>query len=214
MAVSRLRWSDFDLVSGTVRWTAQHDKTGFEHVVPLEEIALELLRAQRSRTSAIGKAWVFPSPTDRSKPISRNLARDWWERLEQAAGLRHVKGRGWHSLRRRFATDLDHLVQGLELDWVCLTWDADLRYTPKGWAFHAFEGSRWNRIHKPELRAYLRNAYRVLLTRARQGMVIFVPPGDSADHTRPPAFYDATFDYLRSVGMPVLNESPADRPRG
>jgi integrase len=109
MAVSRLRWSDFDLVSGTVRWTAQHDKTGFEHVVPLEETVLELLRAQRSRTQTIGKAWVFLSPTDRTKPISRNLARDWWERLEQAAGLRHVKGRGWHSLRRRFATDLDHL---------------------------------------------------------------------------------------------------------
>ncbi|MGH7513402.1 MAG: tyrosine-type recombinase/integrase [Gemmatimonadales bacterium] len=109
MAVSRLRWRDFDLVSGTVRWTAEHDKTGFEHVVPLDETVLELLRAQRSRTPSIGKAWVFPSPTDQRKPMSRNLARDWWERLEQAAGLRHIKGRGWHSLRRRFATDLDHL---------------------------------------------------------------------------------------------------------
>jgi len=96
-------------------------------------------------------------------------------------------------------------VQGLELDWVCLTWDADLRFTPKGWAFHSFEGSRWNQIHKHEKRAYLRNAYRVLLTRARQGMVIFVPLGDPSDHTRPPEYYDATFDYLRSVGMAVLD---------
>jgi hypothetical protein len=96
-------------------------------------------------------------------------------------------------------------VQGLELDWVCLMWDADLRFTPKGWAFHSFEGSRWNQIHKQDKRAYLCNAYRVLLTRARQGMVIFVPPGDPADHTRPPGYYDATFAYLRSVGMKVLD---------
>lgn len=96
-------------------------------------------------------------------------------------------------------------VQGLELDWVCLSWDADLRFTPKGWAFHSFEGKRWKQIHKCEKRAYLRNAYRVLLTRARQGMVIFVPLGDPTDLTRSPDFYDATFDYLRSVGMPVLN---------
>jgi hypothetical protein len=53
-------------------------------------------------------------------------------------------------------------------------------------------------------RNYLRNAYRVLLTRARQGMVIFVPPGDSTDHTRPPSYYDATFDYLRNAGVPLL----------
>jgi integrase len=109
MAVGRLRWSDFDLISGTVCWTAQHDKTGFEHVVPLDETVLELLHAQRYKAPTIGNAWVFPSPTDPSKPISRNLLRDWWKRVEKAAGLHHVRGRGWHSLRRRFATDLDHL---------------------------------------------------------------------------------------------------------
>lgn len=95
-------------------------------------------------------------------------------------------------------------VQGLELDWACVTWDADFRFNGRKWNYHDFRGSRWTNIKKPELQSYLRNAYRVLLTRARQGMVVFVPPGDVDDPTRPPAFYDATFEYLRSLGIPTL----------
>lgn len=95
-------------------------------------------------------------------------------------------------------------IQGLELDWACVTWDADFRYTPNGWEHWSFRGDRWNRINKQERRIYQRNAYRVLLTRARQGMVIVVPPGDSEDHTRKPEFYDSTFDYLRQVGFTVM----------
>src|SRR5437773_9890021 len=66
-------------------------------------------------------------------------------------------------------------VQGLELDWACVTWDADLRYTPDGWEHWSFRGHRWNRIHKAERRRYLTNAYRVLLNRASQVIVIVVP---------------------------------------
>jgi hypothetical protein len=95
-------------------------------------------------------------------------------------------------------------VQGLELDWVCMTWDADLRFARPDWNYHSFVGSKWNAIHKQERRQYLRNAYRVLLTRARQGMVIFVPKGDCADPTRTPAHYDPTFEYLVGIGIPVL----------
>ncbi len=95
-------------------------------------------------------------------------------------------------------------VQGLELDWVCVAWDADLRYSDKGWAHWSFRGDRWNHIRKEERKHYLKNAYRVLLTRARQGMVIVVPSGDSSDHTRNPAFYDVTYDYLNEIGFPVL----------
>lgn len=95
-------------------------------------------------------------------------------------------------------------VQGLELDWICVTWDADLRHTQSGWEHWNFVGSRWNHIRKPERQVYLKNAYRVLLTRARQGMVIVVPPGDSIDPTRNPEFYNSTFDYLRDVGFPCL----------
>ncbi len=96
-------------------------------------------------------------------------------------------------------------VQGLELDWACVTWDADLRFTGSGWAYHDFRGSKWQNVKNADNRNYLRNAYRVLLTRARQGMVIFVPPGDPQDHTRPPSYYDATFAYLAELGVPVLN---------
>lgn len=95
-------------------------------------------------------------------------------------------------------------VQGLELDWVCVTWDADFRYSRKGWEHREFRGSRWNNINKEERKVYLKNAYRVLLTRARQGMVIVVPSGDVEDKTRDPAFYDPTFDYLCEIGFTVL----------
>jgi hypothetical protein len=93
-------------------------------------------------------------------------------------------------------------VQGLELDWTCVTWDADLRTSGKRWSYHDFRGSRWQNVKKLENQRYLLNAYRVLLTRARQGMVIFVPPGNQNDPTRAPGFYDATFDFLRRIGVP------------
>lgn len=96
-------------------------------------------------------------------------------------------------------------VQGLELDWTCVTWDGDFRFTGSGWSHHDFRGSRWCNVSKPENKNYLRNAYRVLLTRARQGMVIFVPRGDESDPTRSPQFYDSTFDYLANVGVPTLD---------
>jgi hypothetical protein len=101
------------------------------------------------------------------------------------------------------ATEFD--VQGLELDWACVTWDGDFRYSENGWEHKSFCGSRWNNIKKPERQNYLKNAYRVLLTRARQGMVIVVPKGDQEDPTRNPKYYDPTFEYLREIGLKVLN---------
>lgn len=95
-------------------------------------------------------------------------------------------------------------VQGLELDWACVTWDGDLRFTGEDWSFHDFRGSKWCNISNADNRRYLRNAYRVLLTRARQGMVLFIPPGDPSDPTRLPKFYDNTFRYLTELGIPTL----------
>jgi Schlafen group 3, DNA/RNA helicase domain len=95
-------------------------------------------------------------------------------------------------------------VQGLELDWVCVAWCGDFRFNGSGWSYHDFRGKRWCNISNPENRVYLRNAYRVLLTRARQGMVVFVPPGDSADPTRAPAFYDSVFEYFTDIGVPQI----------
>ena len=101
------------------------------------------------------------------------------------------------------ATEFD--IQGLELDWVCVTWDADFRYSSNGWEYRSFVGDRWNHIIKMERQLYLKNAYRVLLTRARQGMVVVVPYGDNEDQTRINSYYDPTFNYLRSIGFEILN---------
>lgn len=95
-------------------------------------------------------------------------------------------------------------VQGLELDWACVVWDADLRHALGGWEHYSFVGSKWQRIRKTERQMYLKNAYRVLLTRARQGMVIVVPEGSDEDPTRPHSFYDPIFEYLRSIGFPTV----------
>lgn len=97
------------------------------------------------------------------------------------------------------ATEFD--VQGLELDWSCVTWDADFRYNDGKWLHRSFCGDRWNFIRQEERQIYQKNAYRVLLTRARQGMIIVVPAGDREDPTRLPEFYDSTYHYLKSIGL-------------
>lgn len=93
-------------------------------------------------------------------------------------------------------------IQGLELDWTCLIWDGDLRHNGINWEYYEFNGgNKWNRINKKERKEYQLNAYRVLLTRARQGMVICVPKGNPNDNTRQPKFYNCTYDYLKSIGF-------------
>ena len=104
------------------------------------------------------------------------------------------------------ATEFD--VQGLELDWAGVAWDLNYRRTESGWQARQFRGTNWQKIGATQSgigRAeYVRNAYRVLLTRARQGMVIYVPRGDATDATRPPAEYDAIADWLSACGIPEL----------
>jgi len=95
-------------------------------------------------------------------------------------------------------------VQGLELDWACVTWDGDLRYSEHGWKTFSFKGNKWQNINNIERKKYLINAYRVLLTRARQGMVIVIPEGNPEDHTRKPEFYNTTFEYLKSIGITAI----------
>src|ERR1044072_2313378 len=100
------------------------------------------------------------------------------------------------------ATEFD--VQGLELDWTCVAWEADLRYADGAWTYKSFRGTGWRNVKDLTRRKYLKNAYRVLLTRARQGMVIVVPEGSGEGWTREPWFYDETYDYLRRVGFRVI----------
>ena len=97
------------------------------------------------------------------------------------------------------ATEFD--IQGLELDWTCVAWDANLRRALDCWEFKNFRGTQWQNINDEIRKRYLLNTYRVLLTRARQGMVIFVPEGDESDRTRKPDFYDPVFQYFTQCGV-------------
>jgi hypothetical protein len=95
-------------------------------------------------------------------------------------------------------------VQGLELDWTGVAWDLNLMRGPDGWVPRRFRGTAWEPVNDADKRAYVVNSYRVLLTRARQGMVIFVPRGETEDPTRPPADYDAVDAWLEACGIPEL----------
>ncbi|HOY40584.1 MAG TPA: DUF2075 domain-containing protein, partial [Chitinophagales bacterium] len=97
------------------------------------------------------------------------------------------------------ATEFD--IQGLELDWTCVAWDGDLFYDNSQWNYRKFKGTKWQNINSDEITNYLINSYRVLLTRARQGMVIYIPFGNDEDITRPCYIYNGTFNFFKSLGI-------------
>lgn len=100
------------------------------------------------------------------------------------------------------ATEFD--IQGLELDWTCVAWDGDLFYHNNQWNYRKFKGTKWQNINSSEITNYLINSYRVLLTRARQGMIIYIPYGNNEDVTRQEFMYDGTFEFFKSLGIEVL----------
>jgi len=100
------------------------------------------------------------------------------------------------------ATEFD--IQGLEIDWVCLAWDINYYFKDGKWNCQYFSGTKWQNIHNENDKTYLQNAYRVLLTRARQGLIIYIPEGDNLDHTRPKELYDSTFNYFQSCGIQTI----------
>lgn len=97
------------------------------------------------------------------------------------------------------ATEFD--IQGLELDWTCVCWGADMRYTNDSWEYKRFIGTKWQNVNNLQTRQYILNKYRVLLTRAREGFIIWVPSGDGDDQTRKPEFYDGIAGYLGLCGV-------------
>ncbi|MBX3292956.1 MAG: DUF2075 domain-containing protein [Acidobacteria bacterium] len=170
----------------------------------------------------------YPIRLTRSLPTAKNWLRDR-SRGTEPAGL--VASAGAHRLRphgisvrenidaptwflnprtdirscnflEEVATEFS--IQGLELDWTCVCWDGDMFIKDGEWELRRFRGTRWEQVNDEFNRRYLGNAYRVLLTRARQGMVIFLPCGDTDDHTRLPEFYDGTFEYLKSIGLKLI----------
>jgi hypothetical protein len=96
-------------------------------------------------------------------------------------------------------------VQGLELDWVGVCWDGDFHHKDGRWVGQAFKGTKWQSVSDESRQLYLKNAYRVILTRARQGMILFVPKGEASDRTRPSSFYDGTVEFLSACGIPMLD---------
>ena len=92
----------------------------------------------------------------------------------------------------------------MEVDWAIFAWDACFRPNESDWEYLTFSRKIWKNIKKEEDRKYLKNAFRVLLTRARQGMIIYVPKGDSEDKTRLPEFYNGIYNYLKEIGIEEL----------
>ncbi len=105
-AIRQLRWSDIDLEAETVRWRAEHEKTGYEHSTPVTAEASAVLMEARRRSLGTCDGPVLPAPRDASRCAGRTLVRSWWDRAQKLAGLEPKRGRGWHSLRRKFASDL------------------------------------------------------------------------------------------------------------
>jgi hypothetical protein len=103
------------------------------------------------------------------------------------------------------ATEFD--IQGLEIDWTCLAWGANFHIKDGKWKHQNFKGSKWMNINQDITKEYLKNTYRVLLTRARQGMIIFIPNGSELDHTRPKEFYDGTWEYMKQIGIEELDNT-------
>ena len=157
-------------------------------------IAKAWLRKNRKGTERIGL--VGSSGGKRLRALGIDVkneikAEDWF--LNDAQDVRSS-----HYLEL-VATEFD--IQGLEIDYVCLAWDINFYFQSGKWNYQNFEGANWKSINKEVDRSYLRNAYRVLMTRARQGLIIFIPHGDSLDQTRPNDLYESTYHFLSSCGI-------------
>ena len=160
-------------------------------------IAKQWLRKNKKGTERIGL--VGSSGGRRLRPLGIDVkneitAEDWF--LNNASDVRSS-----HYLEL-VATEFD--IQGLEIDYVCLAWDINFNFNNGEWNYQSFEGTKWKAINTEIDKSYLRNSYRVLMTRARQGLIIFIPYGDNLDPTRPKVLYDNTYNFLSSCGIHTI----------
>ncbi len=105
-AIRKLRWPDIDFENKTIRWRAEHEKTGYGHITPLTAEAIAVLQEASRMGRDKKNGPVLPSTADAMRGISRVCTHNWWWKAQTLAGLEPKRGRGWHSLRRKFATDL------------------------------------------------------------------------------------------------------------
>lgn len=160
-------------------------------------VAKEWLRKNKKGTERIGL--VGSSGGRRLRPLGIDVkneikAEDWF--LNDSSDVRSS-----HYLEL-VATEFD--IQGLEIDYVCLAWDINFYFNNGEWNYQSFEGTKWKSIINEIDKSYLRNAYRVLMTRARQGLIIFIPYGDALDPTRSCELYDNTYNFLKSCGIQTI----------
>ncbi len=105
-AIRQLRWCDIDFEGGTILWRAEHDKSGYEHITPVTDDALDALKEVRTMSPATEEAPVLPAPKNPLAAVGAARLHAWWQKAQILAGLEPKPGRGWHSLRRKFASDL------------------------------------------------------------------------------------------------------------
>lgn len=161
------------------------------------DIAKEWLRSQAKGSERIGM--ISSSGARRLRPLGIDVkneisAPNWF--LNNSADIRSSY------FLEDVATEFD--IQGLEIDWACIAWGANFHIDNSNWKYQNFKGTKWQNINKEIDKEYLKNTYRVLLTRARQGMVIYLPVGSDIDYTRLSKFYDKTFQYLKDIGVTEL----------
>ena len=105
-AIRQLRWSDIDMEARIIRWRAENEKTGYEHRTPVTDVVLAVLEEARMQNPKGGNSPVMPAPKATSQCLDRSRVGVWWDKAQKLAGLEPRRGRGWHSLRRKFASDL------------------------------------------------------------------------------------------------------------
>ncbi len=164
------------------------------------DTAKKWLRNQAKGSERIGL--ISSSGARRLRPLGINVkneisAPNWF--LNQSEDIRSSY------FLEDVATEFD--IQGLEIDWACLAWGANFHLRNNKWRHQAFKGTKWMNINKEIDKDYLKNTYRVLLTRSRQGMVIYLPEGSEIDHTRPKEFHDETFNYLKDIGITTIDNT-------
>ncbi|MBQ6726279.1 MAG: DUF2075 domain-containing protein [Bacteroidales bacterium] len=206
-----------DFVNKLLSRKVEEAKTLYEEIFPTYKIYLTRnVQTAKEKLKEMKSSGEFPEITRMGMLMSSEAARMRPFGYEIKKVREYLsKTPNWFLDSSEYVGSSDYLevalneffVQGLEIDYATVMWDADFRYDQNNndWEYFCFDGkNKWSKRDEPHQdikRFYMKNAYRVLLTRARLGMVIFVPEGSSTDKTRNPKFYDCTYNYLKSIGI-------------